>query len=194
MTQELTTQRAEDASHKYPLTRAMKEDARLRGVPLFLQTQNRVPLTSAQQVRWDEKARAAAGGAPDRSDFRKPKGMAWEEWDALEAAAQAIKRAASHERSNELRERKGVVVGAAGAPKAPRVKKPALTGYIVVSARICPYRAGSAGAIVFALYADGMTVDEFMKKAAGHTGKRRPADMLGYDVHKGYVAIKETKS
>lgn len=102
------TQRAEDAAHEYPLTKSMLEDPRRRGVPLFLQFQNRVPFTPAQQARWDERVRArAAGEPPGRSDFRKPKSMSWEEFDARQEAEAAARRAASYARIAVVKENYG---------------------------------------------------------------------------------------
>ena len=78
-------------------------------------------------------------------------------------------------------------------PKATPKATPAKAGpeaVIRVLAESNPYREGTAGRAVFAIYRDdGMTVAKFSAAAAGLTGTRKPVDMLRFDVHKGHVRV-----
>ena len=118
ITQQHTTQRIEDRAVGAVLAKWMTEDPKRRGIPLFLQVQNRRPLAPEQRARLDALARSTGASSSGRTDYRKPKGMSWEEWDALEAARVLDKKAASYERINELRARAGLPEVAPSVPRA----------------------------------------------------------------------------
>lgn len=98
-------------------------------IAAFLRVENRVPLTPEQRARLDERMRRVNDGDAARVDYRKPKGMSWEEWDRIEADRAAAKRAASYERIEELRGR-GVI-----PPAKPRPERggPGYKGHIAGS-------------------------------------------------------------
>lgn len=144
MHQEFATQRAEDKAAGAPLAKWMTEDPKRRGIPLFLQTQNRRPLTPELRAKLDARQRAdAGGGAPGRSNFHKPKGMSWEEFDARQALIDAAAEERKHAAIAKLRER------AQAQPKAPRV--PGYKGHLYGSRKSkvheCCDQEGAAKAI-----------------------------------------------
>jgi hypothetical protein len=72
-------------------------DPKKEGIPVVLQVQNRKPLTPEQQAQVDA-AMAKTPKHADRVDMRKPKGMGWEEWDALQSRNATAERTATGER------------------------------------------------------------------------------------------------
>jgi hypothetical protein len=184
------TQRDEDIASGYPVDKSMKEDPAKRGIPLFLQTQNRKPLTPAQQAEFERRVAQSAGSTHERvktaSDYLKPKGMSWDEWDAWWAIREAEKRAKTEARVAELRAKHPP---RERGPKKPRGIVVEPTMVIKVAVKGNPYKAGSAGNKVFAKYKSGMTVAALEKAAAGLTGGRTVVDMLKFDVRKGRITL-----
>lgn len=83
-------------------------------IPQFLLVGNRTPPTSEQQERWDRTLRSIGVDRGERVDWRKPRSVSWEEWDALQARAAEDQRAATLARVSALREKYG------DAPRVPR--------------------------------------------------------------------------
>lgn len=119
------TQRAEDAASGAPLARHMKEDPRKRGVPLFLQAQNRRPLPKALQDRLDASQKKATDSEHERRDWRKPKGISWEQWDVIQGREEAERIARRDEALTRLHERE------AAKPKVPKL--PGYKGHLAGS-------------------------------------------------------------
>lgn len=119
--QQYKTQREEDRALGRPIGRHMKEDPRKRGVPLFLQHQNRRPTDpkklEALRRTWGRRFDDPNAG---RVDHRKPRSVPWDEWDAILAREAAAKRAASLERVARLRAKKGLPPLRRGPPHARR--------------------------------------------------------------------------
>jgi hypothetical protein len=84
------------------------------GVPDFLLVKNRKPLTAEQQAKL---ASHVTKQQPDRVDGRKPKGMAWEDWDAYQQRSNVEHKAANEEKFAALR--------AGAKPRVPSVRKAA---------------------------------------------------------------------
>lgn len=182
------TQRADDRAHKRPLEPWMTEDPKLRGLPLFLQAQNRKGLTPEQKAHWDAlRAKDAQLPARDaKRDWNRPASMSQEEWEKWSPG--------DAKKSREAEEAPAPEPTSSNKPK--KTKSPPLTdtlkrSVIRLVSKTNPYREGSAGNTVFALYRDGMKTSDFEKKAAGLTGKRKPADMLMHDVRKGHVVLEQ---
>lgn len=162
-------------------------------LPTFLEVGNRVPLDAAGEAR----VKALLGRRSDdpnagRVDHRKPQSMSWEEFDAHQAEAAEKKKAAANERIAKMKAKHPEL--AEGKPKReprPTVADRLAGARIRLVAKDNPYREGTAGHAVFALYRDGMTIPAFEKKAEGKTGTRKPVDMLMHDVRKGRVALEK---
>lgn len=158
-------------------------------IPDFLLVKNRKPLTKKQKACVDVLFKNAHQDV-ERVDWRKPRSISWEEWDAHLAREETPKREKS---LGPDRRAQGKVWGSGQVHQAEeargRAERFAPDSIISVLVSECPYRPGSAGAAVFGKYRDGMTVREFEADAAGLTGKRRPVDMLTYDVGKGRVKV-----
>lgn len=155
-------------------------------IPDFLLVKNRKPLSKKRRAVVDAWLARGGAAATERSEYRKPKGTSWEEWDAHMAKQAAEKHAASLARVSVLKEKYGDRVARALRPKKLRV---AADWKIIVLVKECPYKSGTAGARVFAKYKDGLSVGSFEQDAAGLAGRRRPIDMLMYDVRKQYVRV-----
>jgi len=162
-------------------------------IPEFLLVKNRKKPTKAEQARIDAfMGRQSA--EPERVDWRKPKGMSWEDWDAVQARRAEEKHARTQERVAELNEKYGR--NAKRAIRALRPKKPRREELFAPSAIIRvlvegnPCKEGSAAHAVFEMYRTGMTVAAFKKATAGACpGKLRPVDYLVYDSRKGRIAV-----
>lgn len=83
-------------------------------LPPFLDAKNRPPTSGRTAAGAPAKP---AKPAKERVDYRKPKSLSWEEWDAHLAAAERTKRERTAERINKLREDKGLP-----PVKTPRAK------------------------------------------------------------------------
>lgn len=80
----------------------MIDDGKAEGIPVYLQVQNRRPLTPEQQAKVDEMAKARAATAENVVAFGKPKGMSMEEWEAHKSRERQAKDAAKAERLAKL--------------------------------------------------------------------------------------------
>jgi hypothetical protein len=90
-------------------------DPKKEGIPPFLQVQNRRPLTPEAKAKLDETMRKAHPST-ERVDWRKPMGMSFEDWDALQNAQALQRNATNQERFTHLQATK---------PRVPSVRKAA---------------------------------------------------------------------
>lgn len=160
-------------------------------IPDFLLVKNRKKPTKAEQARIDAFTGRPAEG-PERVDWRKPKGLSWEEWDAVlerereagRAKAEA-KRAAKAENAEE---RKAEREARPRKPKREDLHKQ--TDVITVLKRKNPCKPGTAAHAIFACYRSGMTVAQFTAAVEGKCpGKLRPVDYLVYDARKQRIMV-----
>jgi hypothetical protein len=190
------TQREEDAALRRPLDAKMIEDPDKRGIPLFLQVQNRRPPTKKQLAALERRMRAAAPADPnaDRVDFRKPASMAWETWDAIQAAEADKRRAAAEVRIAALKAKQ--VVREARPPRLPGYK-----GHIAGSRKEQVHRCFDSRGLEPALklaeelglkhgtafsWAKAWAKDAPEQPAAGKAGKSKP---VGF--RKGRIAVEK---
>lgn len=157
-------------------------------LPAKLDARKRKPLTEADRACLAKLQRAAGiGVAEKRIPFAKPKGMSLEEWEHHVAAADATKNAQRDERLAALRER--AKERAAKKPGRPPRQQTPPDAKIMIVAQKNPYREGSMGHAVFARYKPRQTVAAFLLSIADLVGKRRPIDMLMFDLKRGHIQL-----
>lgn len=168
------TQREEDAALGRPLDDSMTEDPKLRGLPLHLQHQNRRPPTPEVWAEWEARF------APPPAPIKAPPPST----PPAEAPAPARTKPGGQKPPPEPKGR--------AAPTTAEL----ISGSVIrigVAAEKNPYRPGSVGHAAFSEYVDGMRASDLEKRLAGKTGKRKPADLLMYDVRKGYIRLEPIK-
>ena len=160
-------------------------------IPDFLLVKNRRPLSKKRRAAVDAWLARGAPSGGERIDCRKPKGLSWDEWDAIMAKQAAEKHAAALARVPLLREKYGARAKRAARPKKPRREELfAPDAVITVLAEGNPCREGTAAHAVFEKYRTGMTVAQFEAAAEDVCpGKLRPVDYLVYDSRRGRIAI-----
>lgn len=89
------------------------------GIPAWLLVKNRTPLTPDQQARLEQVMSQGGHDQPDRVDWQKPKGMAWDDWDR-HVADRAAERAAKHAARAERRAEDKAMQGPAGRKWSPK--------------------------------------------------------------------------
>lgn len=178
------------AAFNSALNAAAREGAgEMPEIPDFLLVKNRKKPTKAEQARIDAFM-GRQSSEPERVDWRKPKGMPWAEWDAIQTRAAEERRAKTEARVAELKEKYG------DRKRAPKPRKPRREDeyqhgdFVTVLVDANPCRPGTAAHAVFACYRSGMTVAQFIDGAASKCpGKLRPIDYLIYDSRKGRISV-----